>query len=161
VPKRKSKTAAELIRELEADPEWVAARDERDRQLAERKKSYDQDQAGLVDEIRQLGYEIDSVWDLVNNSPHPVLERTFTGPYTHAYAALIRHLDVSHLPRVREGIIRALTVPDLDTASKNALLRHFESEADSELRWALANALRVALSEPELAAHPEVARALG
>ena len=156
VPNREPKTAAELLRELEADPEWVAARDERERQLSHKKRFYAAAQTELVSEIRSLGYDVESVWDLVNNSPHPVLERRFTGPYPLAYPVLVRHLGVSHLPKVREGIIRALSVSDASGAAKPALLREFSIESNPELRWVLALALSSLMSAAELSAHPSI-----
>ena len=79
---------------LRADPEWVAAREAEEK---ERKKHIERaraDAAELVHKIRRLGYDIDSVWDLVNNTPHPYLERRFIGPYERAYPALIEHLQL-------------------------------------------------------------------
>jgi len=58
----------------------------------------------------------------VNNRPHPVLNFPFAGPYERAYPLLVRHLRVKHHPRVREGIIRALTVKDGDELVWKALL---------------------------------------
>ncbi|MCP4003809.1 MAG: hypothetical protein GY725_06395 [bacterium] len=160
MPKRESKTAAELMRELEADPKWVAARDERERQLRYRAQFYARDEADLVSELQAVGYAVESVWDLVNNEPHPVLNRRFTGPYGNAYPVLVRHLGVSHLPRVREGIVRALSVPDIGELAKAALLEEFQAESDSDLLWVFANALQVSMSAEELAAHPEITAAL-
>src|ERR1043166_9424484 len=103
--RKKAITASELLLSLESDPEWVAERNRRalERQTLETLLSADE--AGLVREIRALGYAIDSVWDLVNNAPHPVLERRFGGPYERAYSVLVGHLRVAHHPRIREGIV--------------------------------------------------------
>jgi hypothetical protein len=160
MPKRESKTAAELMRELEADPEWVAARDERERQLQHRAQFYARDEAELVSELQAAGCAVESVWDLVNNDPHPVLERNFTGPYPDAYPVLVHHLRVTHLPRVREGIVRALSVPGIGEPAKAVLLEEFQAESDSDLRWVFANALQASMAAEELAAHPEVAAEL-
>ena len=84
--------ADELMRELESDPSWVAKRDERERKQAERRKVLDADQKQLVDEICAAGYQVQSVWDLVNNTPHQFLERNFVGEYPDAYPILIKHL---------------------------------------------------------------------
>jgi len=58
---------AELARQVEEQSELAAecAADERE----------------CVQEIRRLGYDIDSVWDLVDGALHPVLARRFVGPY--------------------------------------------------------------------------------
>ena len=107
---------------------------------AERDAVFAADEADLVAGIRDAGYDIDSVYDLVNNTPHPHLKRRFLGEYPAAYPILIRHLDMPHLDRVREGIIRALTVKNGGAELENALLTHFRKETDPSLRWVLANA---------------------
>ncbi len=100
------------MRELESDPEWVAKREERERQQAKLRAVLDADELELVREICDVGYQVTSVWDLVNNTPHPHLKRNFVGEYPAAYPILLKHLGMEHHPRIREGIIRALTVPD-------------------------------------------------
>jgi hypothetical protein len=155
--KRKPVTAEELVAKLEADAQWVAERDRREAELASRTAELRADEFELVKSVRALGYEIESVWDLVNNVPHPVLERRFIGPYERAYPVLIEHLKVSHEPRIREGIIRSLTVRDGGMVVESALLAEFETESSSELRWVLANALRIAMPFSRRRKHPEIA----
>src|SRR5690242_4230961 len=106
------KTPGELLSELESNPAWRAAREARDRARAVRAEAVASDERELVAELRACGYDVDSVYDLVNNAPHPVLARRFLGPYPAAYPVLVRHLDVPHMRVVREGVIRALTVRD-------------------------------------------------
>src|SRR5262245_54197027 len=142
--KKKRETAAELMARLEADPHWVAERDRREAQLAARSVELQADESALVKSIRAIGYDIDSVWDLVNNVPDPLLTQRFVGPYRRVYPLLIAHLAVPHDPRIREGIIRALTVRNGGVDVEVALLAEFERESDPGLRWVLANALRVA-----------------
>jgi hypothetical protein len=152
--------ADEFNKLLDADPEYQARRAEMDRQAAELARICAEDQQMLVAEIRQLGYDIDSVYDLVNNVPHPFLERRFIGPYPDAYPTLVRHLSLPHHPRVREGIIRALTVKDGGRLVEDALLGEFRKESDKMLRWVLANALRTAMPAHRRRKHPEIASAL-
>lgn len=52
--------------ELESGPEWVAGRDAKDWQLEAREKLCAADESALVQEMRSVGYDIDSVWDWVN-----------------------------------------------------------------------------------------------
>ena len=159
-PPRRPKTAAELMAELEANPKWVADRDRRDRQVEELDRVLAADEALMVAEIRGLGYDIDSVWDLVNNTPHPVLERRFIGGYEKAYPALVRHLELAHHRRIREGVIRALTVRDGGELVETALLAALHDERDPEIRWVVANALRVAMPYHRRRKHPEIKQAL-
>ncbi len=160
MPKRRPVTAKEIIDKLHADPEWVAAREAEEKEREERGKLALADEAELVHKIRDLGYDIDSVWDLVNNAPHPVLERRFIGPYERAYPALIQHLQLPHLERVREGIVRALTVKDGGDLLEEALLLELGREEDPGLRWVIANALRVAMPYHRRRKHPEIKEAL-
>lgn len=156
----KRTTAEELLAGLAADPGWLAERAARDRELALRDAALAMEEARLVADIRGAGYAVTSVYDLVNNDPHPVLERPFTGPYPAAYPVLIRHLSLPYTPAIREGIIRALTVPDGGAGVQAALLHELSVEADPHLRWVIANALRTAMPYHRRKKHPEIAAAL-
>jgi hypothetical protein len=146
--------------QLEADPEWVAKRDAREKEQARRKAEIAKHERKLVGEIRELGYAIDSVWDLVNNTPHPVLERNFIGPYERAYPVLVRHLKLPYIREVREGIVRALTVKDGGAELEAVLLDEFYKENDPTLKWALGNALRTAMPYHRRRKHPEIRETL-
>src|SRR5262249_36979734 len=100
-----------------------------------------------------------SVWDLVNDAPHPVLEGRFVGPYHAAYPALVRHLALPHHRRIKEGIVRALTVRDGGILVEETLLAAFQLEQNPQLRWVLANALRVAGPYHRRRKYPEIAAA--
>jgi hypothetical protein len=141
---------------LEADPHWRAERDRREADVAAGAVELQADETALVRRIRAVGYDIDSVWDLVNNAPHAFLARRFVGPYERAYPLLIEHLGIRHHPRIREGIIRALTVRDGGLQVENALLGAFERESAAELRWVLANALRIAMPYSRRRKRPEI-----
>jgi hypothetical protein len=154
--KMKHVTARELVAELSANPAWVVRREAKRREFAGRSAVCADDQLSLVNELRGCGYAVESVWDLVNNAPHEVVERRFVGSYQRAYPVLVRHLQIRHVARVREGIIRALTVRDGGTAVERALLNEFEVEADPELLWVLANALRVAMPYARRRKRPEI-----
>ena len=119
-----------------------------------------EEDAQLAREAEKLGYKIRSVYDFVNNTPDPFLPRTFIGSYERAYPMLVRHLTLPHHPRVREGIIRALTVKDGGQLVSDALLDQFTIEKDSILRWVLANALRTAMPLKQRKRHPEIAGVL-
>lgn len=147
--KQGSITAGELIAKLKADPEFQKKKAERDAQMAvvfERRKK---DEAGLVAELRAVGYEVDSVYDFVNTRKK----------YPDAIPVLIRHLDLAHEPVIREGIARALTIKYGGAAVEVALLRHFENETDRELRWVFANALETAMPLARRKNRPEIGAA--
>ena len=153
-------TAAELMARLATDPGYQARTAARDAALAQASAKSAADERLLVGEIRRAGYDVDSVWDLVNNTPHPFLPRRFVGPYPRAYPILIRHLGVAHEPAVREGVIRALTVRDGGLEVERALFEQFEVEERQSLRWALANALKVAMPYSRRRRCPAIAAAI-
>lgn len=158
--RRRSMTYEEHLRELKSDPEryaqYLATIEARDRRLAAFAEEFREEDERLAREARTLGYKISSVWDFVNNTPHPILPRPFVGPYERAYPLLVRHLRLPHHQRVREGIIRALIVKDGGPLVAAALLEQFVTEKDRNLRWLLAIALRAAMSLKERRKHPEI-----
>ena len=156
--KKKRITAEELIDQLEGDPEYQERIQRRNAELKPIWEKRKKDEMELVEEVRRCGYNIDSVYDLVNNSPHPVLDRTFIGPYERAYPILTKHLDIEHERIIREGIIRALTVKDGGKEVEEALLRHFFEEQNNDTKWILANALRTAMPYHRRKKYPEIRR---
>lgn len=94
------KTAAELMAELQADPEYVAERQQRDAELQRKAAAWREAEAPLVEELRAAGFEVESAWDLVNTAT----------PYPAALPILLEHLGRPYPDRVREGIARALAV---------------------------------------------------
>lgn len=147
--------ASDLINKLNADPEYQEMRKRKDLELKERKALLAADERGLIEELAEAGYEIESVWDFVNNNNRYEFLRRFEGGYTSAYSILVKHLNIEHHPRIREGIIRALTEKDANETASDALLAAFYQEQDSNLKWILANALRTVLTRSQKAKHPE------
>jgi hypothetical protein len=139
--KRKGITAKELMQRLEADPEWTVRRADRDQRHQERARKLAEDQASLIDELAQAGVRVQSVYDFVN---HPS-----AGP--EAIRVLVRHLGVPHLPSVREGIIRALTIPSARSQALHPLIEHFVNESEPALKWVIANGLSAMATLEELA----------
>jgi hypothetical protein len=138
----------------------MARRDARQSHLEKLDQEFAKDESEMVGEIRSMGFDIDSVWDFVNNQPHEVLRRRFIGSYREAYPILIRHLNVPHHPCIKEGIVRALTVKDGGAELEAALMDQFYSEKDHTLRWVLANALRTAVPYHRRRKHPEISEIL-
>lgn len=122
------------VDELLKDPEWVKqrveGRAERERQFAQFVESLGRDQETLVEELRAAGVEVSSVWDLVNTE----------APYPSAIPVLANHLSKPHHPRIREGIVRALAVPEAHRLWRQ-LLDAFREEQDEGMKLALAIAV--------------------
>ena len=155
--RRKRIIAGELMEQLANDPEYQARIAERDRKIEVFVQEFADEEALISTEASVLGYKIGSVWDFVNNDPHPFLPRPFVGPYDRAYPLLVRHLRLPHHPRVREGLIRALTVRDGGELVSGALLQEFHAEKDPELKWVLENALITAMPYRHRQKVPEIA----
>jgi len=122
--------ADELLLELEADPEFRNARAKRDEEQLIRQREYQEEERRLVEALQARGYRLDSIWDLVNRAK----------PYTSALPTLLEHLQLPYSPRVREGIARALAVPDASDAVPR-LLDLYRAEPDNAAKNGLAVAL--------------------
>jgi hypothetical protein len=83
-----------------------------------------------VEELRAAGVQVSSVWDLVN----------IEAPYPLAIPVLADHLCKPHHPRIREGIVRALAVPEAHRMWPQ-LLDAFKREEDENMKLALAIAV--------------------
>jgi hypothetical protein len=128
--KWKRMTVEEGMAELNADPEWVAALAREDAERAKRGAEYARAEAPLVAELRAAGVPVDSVWDL----------RSASGPYPEAVPILLAHLPKPYPTEVRDGIARALGVPDASYAW-STLKRLYRDEQDERVKDGLAVAL--------------------
>jgi hypothetical protein len=147
---RKPKTAAELLKKLDSDPEYKRIKKDQADRIHKLQNVLAKDEKDLVSEInerlQEIGCRIESVWDLVNS----------VNTYKVAYPVLNRHLDLPHHERTREGIIRALTAMDVGQEIKDNLLSHFKNELDPGLKWVLSNALRTVLPRKEFSSNSEL-----
>lgn len=98
---RLAMTAEELMRRLETDLEFQEAKLKRDEEFNERAAVLREAERPIVDDIRRAGYDVSSVWDLVNTSE----------PYPDALPILLDHLTRGGYPdRVMESMGRAIAV---------------------------------------------------
>jgi HEAT repeat protein len=144
--KKKPRTAAEIMAALQNDPEWVAKDEERERVLRERVAEWRLAQAPLIEALAQGGWKVQSVWDLVGTK----------SSYPSAIPILLEHLSKPYPERVRDGIARALAVPEAHQGWP-VLLDAFRREPDkiketgmSGVKWAIALALSAAGTDEEL-----------
>ena len=121
---------------------------------------YSKDEEPIVMDLNNFGLKVDSIWDLVNNKPHPVFKNNFTGDYSVAYPILVKHLDYDYLPKTKEGLIRALTEKQAKNVATEKILDLFYKESDRNLKWVMANALRTLMSWNSRQKHPEIAKVL-
>lgn len=94
-------SATELVARLEADPEFQRKEAIRDAERRERVAVLRAAEQPIMIDLRAVGVEVDSVWDLVNTSV----------PYPAALPVLMDHLECGGYPeRVMESLGRALAV---------------------------------------------------
>lgn len=95
-------TAAELMAKLDADTEYQARMAAEREALDARARAWRTAEQPLIEELRQIGLPVTSVWDLVNTAE----------PYPEALPVLVDHLRRDYPARVTEGIARALAVKE-------------------------------------------------
>lgn len=141
-------TAAEFQARLEADPEFVARREERRRARAQKRAAFREAERPLLDDLHRIGLNADSVWDLVNTSH----------PYPEALPILAEHLSRPYPDRVRAGIARALAVRDARFAWERLRDLYVAEPVGTETDEALAVALGEACDDSVLEELVELAK---
>ncbi len=133
-------TAAEHEAWLKETGQYAAMEERRRLQEEERLKreaEYRRAEAPLVDELRAAGFQVQSAWDLVNTP----------GSYPKAVPILLAHLPRPYPAAVREGIARALAVPDTKAPGWNVLTRLYTDEPEDRVRSGLAAAIAAAADD--------------
>jgi len=140
----KSLSATELMNRLQSDPDWVRENAEREARhkaaVEQRREEMRPEQTPLLADLAAAGVKVDSVWDLVNAK----------WSYPAAIPVLAAHLQRVRHPVLREGIGRALTVPEAQGAAARVILSELQrpsGESPHSVRWVLANALTLAGDE--------------
>lgn len=138
----KSMSAAEATALFNSCPEWVAQNAARESKRQAAEQCFREEEAPMITDLAKVGFEIGSVWDLVNTSKC----------YPAAIPTLLDHLRRPYHERIRNGIIRALTVKEAKGVAGSYILDELRRETDSENRWVLANALTVIAEHEDAAA---------
>ena len=127
--RRGSKTAVELMAELEANPEWVRARDER--QAAHRAR-----QAENADDFARVRAALDAAglpsrdFGYFTSGRHPNVLPNPTFDYRASVPVLLEILPKVTRPAVKEAIVRLVSTPVRSTGCGRVLLtrpRHLVS----------------------------------
>jgi hypothetical protein len=137
--KRKARPVGEVLAELNADPRYVAMKREQEQTRQEQADELRRAEAPLVEALTKAGVHVQSAWDLIN--------RASSCPQ--ALPVLLEHLEKPYPVRVREGIARALAVPESISAWPT-LLRLFEAEVETTttgVKFALGCALAAAATD--------------
>jgi hypothetical protein len=93
-------TAQELMSKLQSDPEYIVRQAQREIEEAETSARFKKEEKPILDDLRVVGLDTESVWSLVN----------FSGTYPEAIPVLLKHLVLPYSDSVREGIARSLAV---------------------------------------------------
>jgi HEAT repeat protein len=136
------KTAAELLAELARDEDYQKRKQARDAALCTTAQEYSRAEAPVVEALRAAGIEVSSIWDLVNT---PARDAKIV-------PILVAHLAQPYPERVREGIARALAIPEA-IAAWDQLCQAYLSETDTGtmgVKWAIHLALAAAADESVL-----------
>lgn len=127
-------TAEELLARLETDPSSQENRLKREREMNERATVLGQAEEEMVRDLRQLGYQVRSVWDLVNSNDS----------YPSALPVLLHHLHKPYPDAIRDGIARALAVKSAKSAWDVLMAEYVVTQESCEPRFK--QGLAVALS---------------
>lgn len=100
---------------------------------------------GFLNELKVLGLNISSVWDLVNTSQS----------YPNAISILINHLSRPYHRRNKEGMVRALAVKEAKGVACRAIIDEYlitpkenvHHPSNFHYRWAFGNTMSVIITE--------------
>jgi len=127
-------TAADHMALLQKDPVWVARNAESEARLKQGLEQSRREQVKLLADLKDVGVQVESVWDFVNTADK----------YPAAIPVLLRHLVVPYSKRIKEGIVRALTVDYAGPEVLRELIKQFQEQSDdsaNSLKWVLGNAI--------------------
>jgi HEAT repeat protein len=99
----------------------------------------DEEDERIVAALRETGIEVSSVYDLVNRSTAA------------AIPVLLRFLPQNLEPKIKEGVVRALSIREARSVALRPMLEEFKQRNISDsLRWAIGNAIEVLATEEVL-----------
>lgn len=127
-------TAAEFLSRLETDASYQTVRQAQENESNKRALFLQDAEHEIVQELRQLGYDVQTVWDLVNTSE----------PYTSALPVLVKHVSNPYPDAIRDGIARALAVKTAKFAWGALISEYVKAQESREPRFK--QGLAVALS---------------
>lgn len=143
--KQREMTAAELMAQLDADPEFVAAREKREAARIARVEALRLELHLLLEELRRVECPISDVWDLTS-APYPM-----AAPWPQALPVLLEHLaNRTYSADARRVIAYTVAVPEVKAAGWNVLLQQYRTETAQGPKEALATALTAASDDEVL-----------
>lgn len=128
-------TAAEFLKELASDPEYVAAQKRLAREMEERAREDRIAEEPLLADLRRVGVGVASAWDLIERGREAYPPATAD--------ILLKHLPRTYPSRVRDGVARALAAV-ASHALWPRLKEAYLAEDDEWVKQGLAAALTAA-----------------
>ena len=95
-------TAAELMKQLEADPAWVARRDQREFERLKRAAAYLEEQKPILLDLQNAGVHYKSLGAMLHSSE----------PFPKAIPILLKHLQLDYSDPIRETAARCLATKE-------------------------------------------------
>ena len=135
-PQNPAKTAAQLMRELQNDPTYKAQMEIKQHQRSAAQPEYLRQEKLVTDELLALGYKIASLDELRRSGIE----------YRSAIPILLKWLQATTDQRLKEALVRALSVPWAKSGATRILLDEFRQTSENQgasLKWAIGNALEV------------------
>lgn len=133
------KTAAELLAELESDPNWIDERAARDAAFEAETARLRAAEQPVLAALRQVGVNVPEVWSLLEGDRR----------YPEAIPILLEHLARPYPPAIREGLARALGTPDARPIW-HAIAARYVAETDEQVKDALATAVAATVTDMTL-----------
>ena len=142
-PRRRPKTADELMAELDADPAYR-------QRIAERDAAHRERVAENADEFTLVRRALDDAglpsedFGRFTSGRHPDIIRPSVFDYRAAVPVLLAVLPRLTRPAVKEAVVRSLSTAQARPAAASALLQEFRRTSDAQhpaLKWAIGNAL--------------------
>lgn len=131
-------TAAELQEQLLQDEEYQKWLKEKEQIRTALEAAYAEDEKPLVEELKKVGLNITSSWDLVNTKTS----------YKPAIPILLEHLSKPYHLKNKEGIVRALAVKEAKGIACRVILDEYNKAPKDNwnYRWALGNTMAVIMA---------------
>ena len=122
----------ELLRKPDKSKEEI---EEKEKVSMEFGRELREEETPLIVDVADIGIHIESVWDFVNTRKL----------YPEAIEVLIKHLQLPYHHRIKEGIVRALTVKEAKGQAGRYLIDEYEKipKEKASLRWAIGNAISI------------------
>lgn len=131
--------ASEFLQQLEENPEYQRQIKEKQASLKSIHDEWDRAEMPLIQSLRDSGYEVDSVWDLLE----------WVEPYSDLIPLLLKEYHLDYPERIKEGVVRALTVPEAAGIASKPLIEAFKAQPTTSppgLKWVIGNAIMVTMT---------------